>query len=278
MLHVSGRFLKASCDRRRLPAPLQRTSTSEQQGKKLDVVLILLSRGSTEAVFLLSFRLKKTFILPLFPSISPTPASQSVYFFIIIFFRSRGRRVRESGWVKSRTHEIFKSFLGSPHQHMLLSSPLHFPQLCFSFARSLPLLLPLAASGVLNAALAHVPLPRPFMHSPIHSAPPGRLTLFYFLLREIRFVSLVAKPTSKSCLKVFAVFPSKLMPTCAERIQGIFNARRARTEAETLNEPIIPRSWNSTDSTPCFFLSLSNRASETSDLISSHVVLFAPFD
>lgn len=102
------------------------------------------------------------------PSLRPGLLHQ-FFFFIIIFFRSRGMRVRESGWVKSRTHEILKSFLGSPHQHMLLSSPLHFPQLCFYFAPSPPLLLPLAASGVLNV-LAHVPLCRPFMYSPIHSA------------------------------------------------------------------------------------------------------------
>lgn len=84
-------------------------------------------------------------------------------------------------------------------------------------------------------------------------------------------MSLVAlKATSKSCLKVFAVFPSALMPICAERIQGVFIAMRTRTKAETLNESIIPRSGNST---PCFLFSPLHWASEISDLIISHVVL-----
>lgn len=64
------------------------------------------------------------FMLPFFKPLTP-PFSLSIHLFVpgsSDIFQSRGVKVGESGWVKSRTHEILKSFLGSPHQHMLLSS------------------------------------------------------------------------------------------------------------------------------------------------------------
>lgn len=115
----------------------------KKKPKRLGVVLLSSSGGDTLRLAQLSVPapifMKKNprpLLLPLLPSISPSLAPQPVFFF---FFppRSQGMGVGESGWVKSRTHEILKSFLGSPHQHMLLSSPLHFLRLgFFYFARS----------------------------------------------------------------------------------------------------------------------------------------------
>lgn len=76
-----------------------------------------------------------------------------------------------------------------------------------------------------------------------------------------------------------SVFPLNSSPFAWRECEAFLMRYAKRTEAETLNESIIPRSWNFTDSTPCFFsFSLSRRASEISDLISLRVVLFAPFD
>lgn len=62
--------------------------------------------------------LKRSLCLPLFPSIShPRLLSH--------FSVSGGSVAAATGWVKSRTHEILKYFLGTPHQHMLLSSLFH---------------------------------------------------------------------------------------------------------------------------------------------------------
>lgn len=125
-------------------------------------------------------------------------------------------RARESGWVKSRTHEILKSFLGSPHQHMLLSSPPHFLLLLFLLRSPSAALTPTRGIGS-----SHVPPCRPFMCSPIHSAAPGRLTPSYLSLREIRFCLFWCETSFKVA---FASVSSKLVPVCVERIQSVFNA------------------------------------------------------
>lgn len=92
------------------------------------VVLLWFSEGtclnSHNCVFMLPFSKPLT-----------RPFSLSIHLFVpgsSDIFQSRGVKVGESGWVKSRTHEILKSFLGSPHQHMLLSSLVRSLFFCFS--------------------------------------------------------------------------------------------------------------------------------------------------
>lgn len=79
----------------------------------------------------------------------------------------------EDGWVgggESRTHEILKSFLGSPHhQHMLLSSLVHS---FLSLLQLLPLCVtipPTRGVRVLSIVI-QAPLRQPFIYSLIHSA------------------------------------------------------------------------------------------------------------
>lgn len=101
-------------------------------------------------------------LLSLFPSISSSLAPQPVFW-------SRGMKVGESGWVKSRTHEILKSFLGSPHQHMLLSSLVHFLCVCFSTSLASSVTIPPTCGVKVLCTLTHVPHVPHCIHSFIQS-------------------------------------------------------------------------------------------------------------
>lgn len=73
------------------------------------------------------------------------------------------------GRVESRTHEILKSFLGSPHrQHMLLMSLVR--SLFFTASAALPsLTIPPTRSVKVLPMLIQTPLWQSFMYSLIHS-------------------------------------------------------------------------------------------------------------
>lgn len=72
----------------------------------------------------------------------------------------------ERGGLESRTHEILKSFLGSPyHQHMLLSSLLH----SFSTSAASTVTVPPNCGVKDNSILIQAPHRQSFLYTLVHS-------------------------------------------------------------------------------------------------------------